>query len=769
MPRIAHLTAEVGDLSEWDAVNTTGTINPGATNAAAMGGTRWGWSIPISGTDTAIFRKVIIWTTRTIRCRFAFDPNSVSLADAVTRVIASVWNATDGNVAQVFFQDSGGFSIALNYQQDGGGGTNTTFVSLSDAVHTIEFEIKRASSATASDGHVKFWVDDVLEDTDTGLDIWDLGRPTEVRLEWATNNNAGDSGTLYFDELFVNNDGNPIGLVWLPTVMAKESFDGGLSHLSLQSLGGGRISAETAAALAGSKRGVEFDAGAAGPFVGEDFVHFWNTDVLRFRIHLNANNVSLADTNARGVFRTWSNGTTSLDGIEIKDDSGYQLRAFLTGDTVGVTTDWYSITADGDHVVEVEITRASSAVAADGTLKLWIDEVLQETVGSIDLFDQLRADRWLIEWAGGNAGDSGSVYIDEIEVRDKSRLIGSAVKAERGYVAVTMDGLAYDYIDGTGSRQDNLGSSPSTYSFQSYERPPDDDPDVVFTITWQDANGVVNRTETFFAGKITQIKQETLEPARVSIWTITVADQRHELARKLLNGTLGPGNRADQVVSWALGASGLTAAGWTLQADQGEVVDGKIFNDAPMNEVVDYAANQGGMMVWSTYDKVLHMRNPDTLQSPHEIDRESPGHWHSHDFAWDRGAIINWIKGTGTGNFKARIAQDAASQAQYHLRESALSYSVDQATLVQNAINRILAARKDPLITGSIDSDYDRLQIGENTLVIDLDRGLRDVPVRIAGLSWTEEAPGEWRTTVRYTNDEILASIRFRGESVPPP
>ncbi len=771
MPRIVDIQAEVADLSEWDTVDDAGS-HASATAAAAMGSSRYGWQMAIVGSDQIRLRKELSWhpESKTIRGRFYFDPNGISLADAVTRVIATLWNVTDGNVMRVFFTSSGGYTVAIEYMEDGGGTSSTTSATISDAPHWIEFEIKRASSATASDGHVKLWVDDTLEDTDTGLDIFDLGRPTEFRLTWDTNNNAGDSGTLYFDEVFINDDGNPIGEKWLSTILFRETFDGGLTHLSKQNLLS-RIEVETTAALAGSPKGISVDVGTSGPFLGEVFSHAWTTDVMRFRVHVNVNNVSLADANARRIFGLWDAAYSALrDGIEIKDDSGYQVRAFATEDASTGQTGWYSLNSDSDHVIEVEIVRASTNVASDGTLKLWVDGTLQETVTGLDIFDQTRADGWLIEWSLGNAGDSGTIFVDEVELRDKARLIGSAVEPTHGHISVTADGVGFDYIDGTGQRNDSLGASPSTFSFESYERPPDGDPDFVFTRTLKDSAGNVNRTETFFAGKLTGLKQLSIEPSRVSRWAIEISDQRHVMARTLLSQMINGQQRADQALQGALNGSGLTSAGWTLDADEGPTVDPQTFADTPMNEVMEHYAKAGGMLCWVSYDKVVHLKLPETLLSPHEIDRENPsGHWYSHDYDEDRGRIANYVKGVAQNGTTA-IQQDSTSQSTYGLRPITVQIStvsgVHGHTQLQNAALVILNARKDPLVEGSVMSDYDRLAIGENTLITDLDRGLRDVAVRIHSLSWSERDNGVWELTVGLTNDTVLAALTKTGEKV---
>lgn len=765
MPRICDIQAETNDLSEFSEVDDTGA-HASASAAAAMGSSRYGIQFAIVGTDAIRLKSSLAWTTKTIRFRFYFDPNGISLGSTLTRVIASLWNATDGNVLRVFFKDDSGMSIAVEYQEDGGGTTSTAFQSITDAPHYIEVELKRASSAGGSDGYVRFWVDDTLADTDSSLDIFDLGRPTEIRLVWDTNNHASDSGTLYFDELLVNNDGNPIGDKWLSTILARETFDGGLDHLSQQNLAS-RISTSSAAALAGSLQGVEFDLGAAGPFVGEVFSHIWTTDVLRCRIHLSLGSPSLSDVNARRVLGLWSAGFAAVrDGIEIKDDTTYQVRAFATEDASTATTSWYSITGSGDHYIEFEITRASSAVAADGVLKLWVDGVLKETNTGLDIFDQTRADGWLFEFANGVAGDVGvSMSLDEVEIRDKSRLIGSAVAPSRGFIAATADSVGFDYIDGTGKRTDQLGAGPSLFEFESYERPPDGDPDFFFGRQVQDDAGNVNRLETFFAGKLIDDEQTEVEPSRVSRWKITIADQRHEMSRTFLSQMITGNQRADQALLGALNGSGLTSAGWTLAADEGPLVDAFVFADTPMNEVMEHYAKKGGMLCWVSYDRVVNLRLPETLQSPHEIDREDPGQWHAHRLTTDRGRIANWVKGIGSDG-KTAIQQDTDSQTEYGTRPATASIPTAKNAQLQSATLVILNARKDPIIHGTVNASYDRLAIGENLGISDLDAGFKHVAARISGLTWEEIEAGIWRVDLSVTNDTILAALVRDGTKV---
>jgi len=69
------------------------------------------------------------------------------------------------------------------------------------------------------------------------------------------------------------------------------------------------------------------------------------------------------------------------------DGSSYEIRAELQrDDATWAVTSYYDIT-NAAHYVEVDVQRASSAIAGDGTTRLWIDGTLKETVASIDLYD----------------------------------------------------------------------------------------------------------------------------------------------------------------------------------------------------------------------------------------------------------------------------------------------------------------------------------------------------------------------------------------------
>jgi hypothetical protein len=93
-----------------------------------------------------------------------------------------------------------------------------------------------------------------------------------------------------------------------------------------------------------------------------------------------------------------------------------------------IATDWVTIT-DTEHCFELHLERASSSVAGDGRLRMWIDGHLEGTASNLDNYDlwpNIAALR-MGAVSGLDVGTSGTFYLDGLKANDDGSMIGCPV------------------------------------------------------------------------------------------------------------------------------------------------------------------------------------------------------------------------------------------------------------------------------------------------------------------------------------------------------
>jgi len=88
-------------------------------------------------------------------------------------------------------------------------GKDDPFVTISDAPHYIELDLKRSTGPTADDGYLQIWVDNAPSGSRAGLDnsatLVDFVRMGGLSVK------TGAAGTLYWDEFKSKRGGGLIG------------------------------------------------------------------------------------------------------------------------------------------------------------------------------------------------------------------------------------------------------------------------------------------------------------------------------------------------------------------------------------------------------------------------------------------------------------------------------------------------------------------------------------------------------------------------------
>jgi hypothetical protein len=130
---------------------------------------------------------------------FYFDPNSITMTSGDAHAIFQGRMDTSTVVVRIDLRfNQGNYQIRAVLANDAGGFTGTTWVTISDTPHFIEFDWRAATAAGANDGGLTLWVDGVQQANLMGIDN-DTHRVDLVRLGAVAGIDTGTRGTYYFD------------------------------------------------------------------------------------------------------------------------------------------------------------------------------------------------------------------------------------------------------------------------------------------------------------------------------------------------------------------------------------------------------------------------------------------------------------------------------------------------------------------------------------------------------------------------------------------
>lgn len=92
----------------------------------------------------------------------------------------------------------GNYQLRAAARNDSNGWANSSWTTISDTPHVIEFDWRAASIAGANDGTLAFWIDEVQAASLSGIDN-DTRRIDTIQLGAVAEIDAGTRGTYYFD------------------------------------------------------------------------------------------------------------------------------------------------------------------------------------------------------------------------------------------------------------------------------------------------------------------------------------------------------------------------------------------------------------------------------------------------------------------------------------------------------------------------------------------------------------------------------------------
>ena len=221
MAIIVDINHEAGNLSEYDStVTDSGDLSAHAD--AALAGTSYGLHCVINDTGF-LYGNVNTFgaqPTTDLRLRFYIDPNSLEMAQFdVFTVLSLFLSNAPWFLCTIKLEYRDGIYKLLFEPYNDAGGLTADRETITDAPHYVEFYIHRSSAEDADDGTAEWWIDGVSKGTWTDIDnydsfpLWNLARIGAVEGV-----DAGTTGSLYLDEIVINDDGGEIGPVSEPPV-----------------------------------------------------------------------------------------------------------------------------------------------------------------------------------------------------------------------------------------------------------------------------------------------------------------------------------------------------------------------------------------------------------------------------------------------------------------------------------------------------------------------------------------------------------------------
>ena len=220
MSQIFNINLETGDLSQFDTVVSGGSNVISAVSPGLIG-SGYKLSCEVNDTNTMYAQKDFTQLVSGIyRLRRYFNSNALTMASGDIFDIGRVQSGTSYRALLRLLYQSGSYKLKLRTVQDGSINADTNYYDLSDEEHYIEFLVQYASSASASDGQAALWFDGQQQETLTGLDIFDISQPDNLRVGAVNGLDTGTSGTFLLDEILLNDDGSEIGAIEPPTTEA---------------------------------------------------------------------------------------------------------------------------------------------------------------------------------------------------------------------------------------------------------------------------------------------------------------------------------------------------------------------------------------------------------------------------------------------------------------------------------------------------------------------------------------------------------------------
>lgn len=188
---------ESGDLSAWTS-SSTGGGDLRVNSTAALVGSQGMQAVINDNTSIYVVDDSPNGEPR-YRVRFYFDPNSITMASGDNHFILRGYSGSSTLVLRIQFRfSSGNYQLRAALRNDASTWTNSPWITLTDAPHSIEFDWIAASGAGANNGGLTLWIDGVQRASLAGVDN-DTRRIDQIRLGAVAGIDSGTRGSYYFD------------------------------------------------------------------------------------------------------------------------------------------------------------------------------------------------------------------------------------------------------------------------------------------------------------------------------------------------------------------------------------------------------------------------------------------------------------------------------------------------------------------------------------------------------------------------------------------
>jgi len=195
---------------------------------------------------------------------------------------------------------------------------------------------------------------------------------------------------------------------------------------------GGDLSAETAAALAGTSYGLQCNIDDQNAIYGVKTLAAANTSgVLRLRFYMDPHTLTMLNGHSFTTCRTYNNSSGRLFYLTFGYTTGsgywFTLAIYDDGDSPHFAGSTTYIT-DEEHYVEIQLTRSTGVSDNNGSIDWWIDGVAKTSATGIDNYDRF-VNFYTIQIGAGvgdaiDSGTEGTYFIDEIIANDDGSEIG---------------------------------------------------------------------------------------------------------------------------------------------------------------------------------------------------------------------------------------------------------------------------------------------------------------------------------------------------------
>jgi len=210
MSIVIDIDHEANNLSEYDSTVIDGG-DLSASAAAALGGTGYGLSVVMDDT-VSIYGVAALTAASIIRLRFYINPVSLSV-NGFCHVLYLVQSGTPYAVfanIQMTYTD-GTTYLKLQVRNDAGTVVFEDEEVISVASHYVEVLLTAATGESADNASGEWWIDGTSKGSYSAQDVYHKQIDVNFDLRFGAYSPNASMGTVYLDELVVNNDGGLIG------------------------------------------------------------------------------------------------------------------------------------------------------------------------------------------------------------------------------------------------------------------------------------------------------------------------------------------------------------------------------------------------------------------------------------------------------------------------------------------------------------------------------------------------------------------------------